>query len=188
VLRIDGHAYSATVLHRILHMAAVSSSFGQAGVSLQVIGELDISARQINKLTKELGSELAGQRDAQTERFINQPLPRQATAPSTPIDLAATCRIYCLSPDFPILAALPRRSASNRHVTTNVFLRPAQSFELIDGWVLLSTILAGVRKIPWSILARKRLRNPFATGPSWTLEFTIHRVPASSHTHRHDES
>jgi len=70
-------------------MAAVSSSFEQAEVSLQVIGELDISARQINKLAKEMGGELAEQRDEHTERFVNQPLPRQATAPSTPLDLAA---------------------------------------------------------------------------------------------------
>jgi hypothetical protein len=70
-------------------MAAVSSSFDQAGVSLQVIGELDISARQINKLAKELGGELANQRDRRTEQFINQPWPRQATTPSTPIELAA---------------------------------------------------------------------------------------------------
>ena len=88
MLRIDGHAYSATILHRILHMAAVSSSFDQAEVSLKVVGELEISDRQINNLANEMGSELASQRDQQTERFVNQPLPRHATAPATPIDLA----------------------------------------------------------------------------------------------------
>jgi hypothetical protein len=74
---------------RIMHMAAVSSSFDQAAVSLQVVGELEISDRQINKLSKEMGSELATQRDAQTERFVDQPLPRAATPPATPIELAA---------------------------------------------------------------------------------------------------
>ena len=88
VLRIDGHAYSPTILHRILHMAAVSSSFDQAEVSLKVVGELEISDRQINNLANEMGNELARQRDQQTERFVNQPLPRHATAPATPIDLA----------------------------------------------------------------------------------------------------
>lgn len=72
-----------------MHMAAVSSSFDQAEVSLRVVGELEISDRQINKLTKEMGSELAKKRDAQTEQFVNQPLPRAATSPATPIDLAA---------------------------------------------------------------------------------------------------
>jgi hypothetical protein len=89
VLRIDGHAYSPTILHRILHMATVSSSFDQAEVSLKVVGEVEISDRQINNLAKEVGGQLANQRDEQTERFVNQPLPRQATAPATPIDLAA---------------------------------------------------------------------------------------------------
>jgi hypothetical protein len=70
-------------------MAAVSSSFDQAEVSLQVVGELEISDRQINNLAKEMGRELANQRDEATERFVDQPLPRHATAPATPIDLAA---------------------------------------------------------------------------------------------------
>ena len=70
-------------------MAAVSSSFDQAEVSLRVVGELEISDRQINKLAKELGSELANQRNAQTDQFVHQPLPRTATPPPAPIDLAA---------------------------------------------------------------------------------------------------
>ena len=57
MLRIDGHAYSPTILQRILHMAAVSSSFDQAEVSLRVVGELEISDRQINKLAKEMGTD-----------------------------------------------------------------------------------------------------------------------------------
>lgn len=89
MLRIDGHAYSPTILQRILHMAAVSSSFDQAEVSLKVVGELEISDRQINKLAKEMGSELANRRNTQTEEFVTQPLPRLATPPATPIDLAA---------------------------------------------------------------------------------------------------
>lgn len=70
-------------------MAAVSSSFDQAEFSLQVVGELEISDRQINKLAKEMGSELVNQRNAQTEQFVDQPLPRTSTPPTTPIDLAA---------------------------------------------------------------------------------------------------
>jgi hypothetical protein len=89
VLRIDGHAYSPTMLHRILHMAAVSSSFDQAEVSLKVVGELAISDRQINNLATKMGGQLAAARDEETARFRDQPLPRQSTAPTTPIDLAA---------------------------------------------------------------------------------------------------
>jgi hypothetical protein len=70
-------------------MATVSSGFDQAQVSLNVVGELEISDRQINNLAKEMGNQLANQRDEQTKRFVEQPLPRQATAPTTPVDLAA---------------------------------------------------------------------------------------------------
>jgi hypothetical protein len=70
-------------------MASVISSFDQAEISLKVVGELEISDRQINNLAKEMGNQLANQRDEQTKRFVDQPLPRQATTPTTPIDLAA---------------------------------------------------------------------------------------------------
>lgn len=88
-LQLDGHGYSPTILHRILHMAAVGSSFDQAQVSLEVVGELSISARQINKLAAEMGSELARERDERTACFVNQALPREHTAPATPVALAA---------------------------------------------------------------------------------------------------
>ena len=77
------------MLHRILHMAAVSSSFDQAQVSLEIVGELAISDRQINNLSKEMGGQLAAERDKRTDQYANQPLPRQKTTPTTPIEVAA---------------------------------------------------------------------------------------------------
>lgn len=69
-------------------MAAVSSSFEQAQVSLEVVGELTISARHITNLSKELGGQLVAARDEQTDQFVSQPLPRQKTKPATSIDVA----------------------------------------------------------------------------------------------------
>lgn len=89
VLKIDGHGYSPTVLHRILHMAAVSTSFDLAAVSLQIVGELSISDRQVNKLAAQMGSQLAAERDMQTAAWRDQSLPRLKTQPQTPIALAA---------------------------------------------------------------------------------------------------
>ncbi|MCP3886490.1 MAG: hypothetical protein GY700_13675, partial [Propionibacteriaceae bacterium] len=66
MLRVDGHGYSPTILHRILHMAGVVSSFDVAEVALGVVGEIDVSARQINKLTVEVGGQLASDRDERT--------------------------------------------------------------------------------------------------------------------------
>ena len=54
VLKIDGRGYSPTILHRILHLAGVTSSFDVAEVALKVVGEITISDRQINKLTSEI--------------------------------------------------------------------------------------------------------------------------------------
>jgi hypothetical protein len=89
VLKIDGHGYSPTVLHRILHMAAVSTSFDQAALSLQIVGELSISDRQVNKLATQMGGQLAAERDAQTAAWRDQSLPRRKTEPQTAIALAA---------------------------------------------------------------------------------------------------
>jgi hypothetical protein len=70
-------------------MAAVSSSFDEAQTCLNVVGEIAITDRQINKLATEMGTQLADDRDEKTERFVKQPLPREKTAPETPIELAA---------------------------------------------------------------------------------------------------
>jgi len=56
---------------------------------LKVVGEISISARQINNLVNEVGQELAADRDAKTEQYVNAPLPRQPTAVDVQPDLAA---------------------------------------------------------------------------------------------------
>ena len=70
-------------------MAAVSNCFDQAAVSLQVVGELSISSRQVNKLAAEMGGRLAAERDTQTAAWLEQSLPRLKSQPETPIPLAA---------------------------------------------------------------------------------------------------
>ena len=61
-LKLDGHGYSPTILHRILHMAGVVSSFEVAEVALAVVGEISISSRHINNLTSEVGRQLQDRR------------------------------------------------------------------------------------------------------------------------------
>jgi hypothetical protein len=92
VLKIDGHGYSPTILRRILHIAGVTSSFDVAQVALKVVGEIEISDRQINKLTTEIGGAMAADRDARTEEYVQQPLPRQPTVADVPPALAA---VFC---------------------------------------------------------------------------------------------
>jgi len=73
-------------------MASVTSSFDVAAVALQVVGEVAVSDRQINKLVTETGGEMAAARDARTAAYVHQPLPRQATRVEVPPDLAV---IFC---------------------------------------------------------------------------------------------
>lgn len=88
-MNIDGHGYSPTILHRILHLVSVTTSFDVAAVALEVVGEISISAMQINNLASEVGQEMAADRDARTQQYVEQPLPRQATTVDVPPDLAA---------------------------------------------------------------------------------------------------
>ena len=89
MLKVDGHGYSATILHRILHVASVVTAFEVAQTALEVVGEISISARQINNLCSEIGGELAEDRDARTSRYVNQPLPREPQVAEVPVELAA---------------------------------------------------------------------------------------------------
>jgi hypothetical protein len=89
VLKLDGHGYSPTILHRILHMAGVVSSFDVAEEALKVVGEITISDRHINNLVAEIGGQLQRERDQRTTRYVDQPLPRQATEAASAVDLAA---------------------------------------------------------------------------------------------------
>lgn len=88
VLKLDGHGYSPTILHRIVHMAGVVSSFDVAAEALKVVGELTISDRHINNLVVEIGHQLQQQRDERTASYVEQPLPRQATEAAARVDLA----------------------------------------------------------------------------------------------------
>lgn len=70
----------------------MTSSFDVAAVALKVVGEIEISDRQINKLATEMGEAMAADRDARTEQYVQQPLPRQPTVADVPPDLAA---VFC---------------------------------------------------------------------------------------------
>ena len=73
-------------------MATVTSSYDIAATALDVVGELPISSRQINKLATAVGTEMASDRDARTRQYVEQPLPRQATEVDVRPDLAA---VFC---------------------------------------------------------------------------------------------
>jgi hypothetical protein len=92
VLKIDAHGYSPTLLERILLMAGTADSCAAAAAALEVVGEIEISARTVNQLGAEFGGQLAEQRDRRTQAYRERPLPRVAAGVDPPVPLAA---VFC---------------------------------------------------------------------------------------------
>jgi len=88
-LRIDGCSYSPSVLEKAITASAHAPSYQLGSKLLDVIGGITIAGRQLNKLTVKIGSELVVDRDARTDKYFDQPLPRQAHQPETSIALAS---------------------------------------------------------------------------------------------------
>lgn len=63
-------------------------AYNLASATLEDVGEIIVTGRHLRNLTVQIGGELERERDAQTEAYFNQPLPRVRTMPSTPIPLA----------------------------------------------------------------------------------------------------
>jgi len=87
-LRIDGRSYSPLVLEKAMHCAGTHPAYHLASKSLDKIGDISITGRHIGNLAEGIGKELADARDARTDAYFAQPLPRVPTEPDTPIPLA----------------------------------------------------------------------------------------------------
>jgi hypothetical protein len=80
-LRLDGHGYSTALLQKIVTAGARLHSFADAAFALELSG-LSISARHVQQLTQEVGTDLAQARDAQAQQRRRRELsPRVATTP-----------------------------------------------------------------------------------------------------------
>lgn len=81
ILRLDGHGYSPALLRKIVTAGARLHSFADAAFALGLSG-LSISARHVQQLTQEVGTDLARARDGQAQKRRRRQLPpRVATAP-----------------------------------------------------------------------------------------------------------
>jgi hypothetical protein len=87
-LKIDGRSYSPSVLEKAMYCAATHPAYHLASKSLDKVGDISITGRHIGNLAEGIGEELAGQRDARTDAYFKQPLPRVRTDSGTPIPLA----------------------------------------------------------------------------------------------------
>jgi hypothetical protein len=68
---MDVHGYSPAVLHKIVGTAGQVKSHELAAEVLKLVGEISISGRHINRLTEEIGTEMAAQRDQATEDYVH---------------------------------------------------------------------------------------------------------------------
>jgi hypothetical protein len=71
LLKLDEHGYSPTTLYRILYATAEVKSHHKAAKILNVLDDLSISGRHVNRLAEEIGLEMAARRDRQTEDFVH---------------------------------------------------------------------------------------------------------------------
>ncbi len=87
-LKIDGRSYSPKVLETAMFCAARDPAYQLAAETLRETAEIHISARHLRNLAVQIVGELESARDAKTEAYFQQPLPRVPTTPSTPIAVA----------------------------------------------------------------------------------------------------
>ena len=87
-LKLDGHAYSPKVLHKIVETASHVKSFEVAAHLLEVNAEIAISSRHVNRLTQMIGQELQESRDERTEDYVHHR--RQPPAAAVPSKVAVS--------------------------------------------------------------------------------------------------
>ena len=80
-MRLDGHSYTPDLQRRILTLAGQLKSFDLVSMALQVAADVSISGRHVQRLTQEVGADLARQRDAQADQYRRRELPSRVAAP-----------------------------------------------------------------------------------------------------------
>lgn len=86
MLKLDEHGYSPTTLHHILYATAEVKSHNKAAKLLDVLDDLSISGRHVNRLAEEIGLEMAAQRDRQVEDYVHhRRQPPTAAAPEVAV-------------------------------------------------------------------------------------------------------
>ena len=78
-LRLDNHNYSPTALQMIVEAAARLHSAADAAFALRLAG-VEISSRHVQRIAREIGGELAQQRDHQAAQHRRRQLPARVAA------------------------------------------------------------------------------------------------------------
>lgn len=80
-MHLDNHSYTPDLQRRILTLAGRLKSFELVGIALAVAADVSISGRHVQRLTQEVGADLARQRDEQAAAYRRRELPRRVSAP-----------------------------------------------------------------------------------------------------------
>jgi hypothetical protein len=85
-LKLDEHGYSPTTLYHLMYAAAEVESHGKAAKLLEVLRDVPISGRHLNRLAEEIGLAMAAQRDDAVEDFVHhRRQPPTAAAPQVAV-------------------------------------------------------------------------------------------------------
>jgi hypothetical protein len=76
------------VLEKIMYCAGTQPAYHLASKALDKVGDISITGRHIGNLADGIGEGLASERDARTDAYFEQALPREPTTPEMPIPLA----------------------------------------------------------------------------------------------------
>ena len=86
---IDQGSYSPHVLHKVVYAGVHNTSFAAGSKDLQVLSGLNVSQKQVERLTKRIGQERVDQRESQVAAFLKLPLLKKVSSPvAHPPDLA----------------------------------------------------------------------------------------------------
>jgi hypothetical protein len=80
-LGIDLGHYSPAVLQRVVYAGVHCSSYELAHVALEQLADLEVSTKQVERLTKQIGTERCGERDAEVKAYQQRPLVERKSVP-----------------------------------------------------------------------------------------------------------
>lgn len=75
-----GHT-SPAVLQRVVYAGVHSQSYESASAVLQHLADLKVSTKQVERLTKQIGTERCGERDAEVQAYQERPLVERKSVP-----------------------------------------------------------------------------------------------------------
>ncbi len=153
-LGLDLGHYSASLLDLICYVGANNHSFRQASLDLDKIGNVRVSEKQVERLSKRIGSERLAQRDAQLAHFLALPLTQRCdgrpAGVQTPGDdqvavlMADAGMLQLREPAQPAAVGTPDESSADAQTpTTSGATDPAAAADRLAGPGEPSSLAAG---------------------------------------------